>query len=358
MSKNNDKLLTPPRTPGPSRIGSFGRTIYRAASLGAMALRRYARYRRRGRRARSYTKTSNKSKRTRDNLTTAQFDFKTQYVKKKMPRGKKRSWIRTMKKNQAMQLKDLGTKTILFNDAIQRQVPASPTQVGQNYLCFCLYGFKGLDSNFIAQGYRDLFKIFKNEPQISKDGNGDPVQGKLVFKSAILDVTIKNTYESDLEVDVYFGYHYKDTPNDIDYLAEGLLTGSTALVNPVNTQIQLNDRGCTPFELTRQLGMMRWTITKKQKFNLPVGKSIFLQHRDAGNHVISYENIMDFPNAGNVQGKYGLKNLTYDVLVIFKPTPGHTPTTQDYGLDCGVTRKYSYTVIEENQDFGAYRPNP
>lgn len=296
----------------------------------------------------------NKFKRGSDNVTTGQFDYKTQYVKKKMPYRKKKRWIRQVKINRALDLKNQGLKTVLFNNTIQRGVPGT---VEQDVLSFCLYGVKGDSDNiFLNAGYRDLYRIFKNEPSITKQGNNEPKGGKIFFGSAILDVTLRNTGTVDVEVDVYYGYHYKNPSTANGNLAVGYVDDSAPVINPnfANQNITIKTRGATPFDLTEQTATQRFTIKKKQKFYLPVGKSVFIQHRDPKNRVLDWENLSEFPDNSTGSAQYAKAWTTYDCLVVFKRVVGTGEVP--YEVSAGVTRKYSYSVLSENSDKQAANP--
>lgn len=289
----------------------------------------------------------------RDNVTTGQFDYRTQYVKKKMPYRKKKRWVRQVKINRALDLKNQGLKTVVFNDSILRTTAGTQ---GQNLLNFCLYGVKGnADSPFVRAGYRDLYRIFKNEPSISKSTVGEPKGGKIFFGSAILDVTLRNTGGVDVEVDVYYGYHYKNPSGQVGDLVDGYLDDSAPLIAPGNTIMTITNRGVTPFDLTEQTANQRFTIRKKQKFYLPVGKSVFIQHRDAKNRIMDWENLAEYPENTTGYAQYAKPWTTYDVLVVFKKVVG-TGDADAYQLTAGVTRKYSYSILSQNTDAQALGP--
>lgn len=292
-------------------------------------------------------------KRSTDNVTTGQFDYRTQYVKKRMPYKKKRRWVRQVKINQALDLKSAGLKTVLYNSTITRNVAGN---IGQECINFCLYGIKGLDDTAtLRAGYRDVYRIFKNEPTIQKYVSGEPKGGKIHFQSAVLDVTLRNTGSIDVEVDVYFGYHYKNPSGQNGDLYSGYFDDSAPPIAAGNTNVTINSRGATPFDLTEQTAIQRFTVKKKQKFYLPVGKSVFIQHRDPKNRTVDWEAIQDFPENSTSFSIYAKPWMTYDCLVVYKKVVG-TAEGLGYEVSAGVTRKYSYSILSGNTDAQALNP--
>lgn len=306
--------------------------------------------RRRMRIRKSYRKFSNK--RT-PGAVGVQRDVVTQYRYKKMPRYKKKSWKKFSKKVNAVIGKGLGLQTVVFNDKMESVTAAN----GQQWVTALLYGNNGSEDKLSSVGNQDLWRIFNNEPGINKNPatNPDtPLSGKLHFQSACIDLTIRNmSADNEAEVDVYFGYFLK---SQVAYNTDAakktlrddfydIQTGTGVVIQTGNSLCTLDQRGVTPFECTNALSRTTFHITKKQKMDMQPGKSVFLQHRDSANHILEWSNISQF--------SYGLKGLTFGVLIVHKPTVS-TSTTLVSTLVVGVTRKYSYSVVEENIDKCAY----
>lgn len=289
------------------------------------------------------------NRRGRNTTVTQQYDVKTQYLKKTMPKYKKKQWKKFVNKVNAVGIKNAGLKTVIFNTKIQNNSPPG----GQNAFCIALYGINGTDSGQAA-GYGDVQKIFVNEPAIKSSGGTPNVaeNGVLNFGSAVLDLTLRNTGLVDAEVDIYYGYHWKDatlenprnganTRNLIEDFNNGSFNQSIAVGNPT---LDLSVRGCTPFELSTCISASGFKILRKQKILMTPGKSVFIQHRDPKNHRADYVNIN--------KGGYGKKRLTYEVLVVHKPSVDASDELVST-IVCGVTRKYSYTILDWNQDENA-----
>lgn len=281
--------------------------------------------------------------RSSNNAVTTQFDMKTQYVKKRMPKFKKRTWKKFSKKVMAVQIKNAGLKTVLFND---RLVNAT-TPGYQNHLWLGLYGISGTDDNATNLiGWRDVRRIFENDPDVFKSGtppNQDAVGGKLTFASAVLDVTIRNLGEIDAEVDVYFCTFRKDQDQGSPAFDNpaNFFGNQPLLVNTGNTAVSLVERGATIFDCSASISNTGVQVIRKQKFLLTGGKTIFLQHRDPRNYQIDAMNI--------IRTGFAKKAVTYGVCIVHKPSVSNSEDLVST-LAVGVTRKYSYTALEENAD--------
>ena len=279
--------------------------------------------------------------RTNYNVTTTQKDFSTQYKKKTMPRRKKRQWKKFIQKVKAVNREELGAKTVLFNEG----VTTTTTSVTQGSLAMHLYGVKGFGSINDGIGGGDLCRIFANEPSVQQGvGPLNPLIGKLLFRSAVLDVTLHNTGNVDLEVDIYYGYHRKDVIS-ASFVADDLK--GTSLELPINggvpnTTLDLGTRGVTVFDLPTGLSQSGFHVLKKQKMFLKSTQSSFLQYRDPRNHSLEWNRLK--------QCGYGGRKLTYTILVVYKTVTGVTDIGQ---LSFGATRKYCYCEDANTKDMSA-----
>lgn len=294
--------------------------------------------------------------RQHNSTVTRQKDFSSQYRFKRMPKRRRIRWKKFVKKVTAVELKNAAMKTVVFNDKI-----ANSSGVGkQAYISFALYGINGLDDDTgKCCGYRDIQKVFDNDPQIKQVAVGSPPayypkSGKLHFGSAVLDFTLRNIAEQEAEIDIYYGYHLKDTTNVNAVqvvkpsLVDEFINDDPNSIKSGNAMIRLEERGTTPFDCSSALSSSGFHVLKKQKILIEPGKSVFIQHRDANNHEMDYDSLIGLG--------YAKKKLTYEVLIVHKPTVS-TATDLTSTIVVGVTRKYSYTVLSgANQPQGAYDP--
>ena len=290
-------------------------------------------------------------------IVTRQSDHKGQYVRKRMPAYKKRPWKKFVKKITAVQLSNAATKTVVYND----KIVSDSTPGNQAFMSFCLYGINGADDDgTLACGYRDMLKLFDNEPDVKQEAVGAPAvfypsNGKIHFNTGVLDFTIRNlSSDVDAEVDVYYGYHYKDANitnifgQNTQTLAYSFLNVTTDPIKTGNTPIELTQRGTTPFDCSSVLSESGFKILKKQKLQISPSGSVFIQHRDSKNHILNQD---DLSNIG-----YAKKKLTYEVLIVHKPSITISDETVST-IGVGITRKYGYSVLApSNQAVSASNP--
>lgn len=317
---------------------------YKAASMAPIYRKRRGSYGGRMSKRRKPMGLSNfKAKRSNYNVTTTQKDFSTQYRKKSMPRRKKMAWKKFINKVKAATRKDLGLKTVVYNSTAVNSI--GPTQ--QAATALHLYGVRGADTQY-SQGAADLVRLFANDPSVQQGiGPSNPLIGKLLFGSATLDVTLHNTGASDLEVDIYYGYHTKDVIST-QFVVDDLFGSSLEL--PINggtpnTTLDIAQRGVTVFDLPTGLSQSGFHVVKKQKMFMKQTQTSFIQYRDARNHNVEWNRVK--------QCGYGGRKLTYTVLIVFKTVTG---VTENGELSFGVTRKYSYCEDANTKDMSALNP--
>lgn len=279
--------------------------------------------------SRSYTRTTKKQQNGLG--VTNQFDTKWIYRRKRMPAGKRRRWVRALKRNRAMLMTNVGTTSIVFNDTIS----SSFTGSNQSHACFHLYGNHGTGFS-TEKATNDLSTICSNDTRINENTE------KFIATSAVLDMTFTNTGVTKLEIDVYTMKHMKDSTNS--NFANDLNAAALATVPPGATEpaYTIGSRGVTYFQLP-MLGHMGIKIWTKKKYFLAPGEVFTYQIRDPKNRLISTEKVND-------SGAYTLKGLTTTVGFIVKSVPG-TVATDASSYSIGGTRTYAYKIIADNKDF-------
>lgn len=307
------------------------------------------------------TGTGSRNRTTSGRGITNEYDRKLIYKRRRMPRRRKKLWKKFVSRVHAASEKDLGSRTILRNERFDEAYSYTGASTGsQGLVNVALYPCRSAATKTYLD---DLNQIFINElasvPVIGSTG-------KLVFKSAILDMTVCNTSALDitdpqnpapasLEVDVYeigAGRRFDKNayiPANADLLnIFGEANIDTPPVSVGNQQIALSTRGATPWDLPSALSEYRIKIYKKTKFFLSAGQTFTYQMRDPKRHVIDLQRINSSNPTANLPG------LTRWLLLIFKPTPC-TRTDSDTNpdiirLSVGVTRKYLYKVVQQNED--------
>lgn len=288
-----------------------------------------------------------KKRRSSETGITTQFDRTTQYSKKSMPRYKKRRWRKFVNKVTAVLDKSLGTRTVLFNNTIAAQENAG----FQGIAACCLYGHEGVTDTPVVAGFRDVYRICNNDNDVMvKNTQVNP--SKIVFRSGVIDMTMRNSGSSAVEVDVY----------EINVLTDNTETGSavstlaqasidTGNIPGAAQGLGLQFRGTTLFDLPNAIAMDKWKIYKKRKYFLPVGSTATLQHRDPRNHYYNAANIQVLEN--NV-GSYGNRKMTTLFVFVAKEIVGQDAV--GVNLNVGVSRKYAYCVNQSSKALDSYNP--
>jgi hypothetical protein len=271
---------------------------------------------------------------------TTQFDRNTQYVKKSMPRYKKRKWISFVKKVNAVTTSKLGTRTVVFNDSIGVVIPNTAQQI----VSCSLYGFDGAIDSGTNCGSRDVLTIAVNEPTITKNGTPaiNPINGKITFKSAVLDMTISNNpaeTNGPLEVDVYEIFHRKFVKNNTLSGSFAEANANTETISGAGTGLDITNRGVTPFDLPTALSQDGLRIAKKTKYRIPVNGTVTYQIRDSRNILFNADSL-------NGQDGYAWPGKTRSILLVCKNTVGFNQAGNSVAV--GVTRKYSYVTESTN----------
>lgn len=303
-----------------ARYAGHARTAYK---LGTMAYRGYKR---------RYTGAKRSSARG----VTRQTDRSVQYVRKNMPKYKKRKWVAFSKKVQAVNAKDEGTKTAVLNSAYTGSSNAA-TQTANMYY---LYGSRN-NNSANELGGADLEYLFSNATQPG-------VSEKLKFKSAVLDLTFTNVGSIKLEVDVYqFRFYGQGKFASYSSAASEAVLDTPLLTNggvTLWTQPSLGARGVTPFDMPNLIRGMQATIVKKTKYFVDTFNEFTFQMRDAKQHVISEYHIREGAQS------MAVPKITHGVMIVVKSISGDTGETVQYTTR--VTRKYSWTDGTEQEASG------
>lgn len=293
---------------------------------------------------------------------TFEHDRQAIYKKRSMPYRKKRRWKAFTRKVAAVAEKEMGTRMVLFNKSLQFE---NSTNTLQGVFGLTLYGLQSTNSN--ETWYNDLNYM----GNLENDGNPTAIAGdrvadnaKMMFQSAVLDITLRNVSTSDgaldpectLETDVYELSMRKDaelggTPyGEIKSLMNGATTQGIYDQNATaqGFRISVDQRGCTPFETNKVMSQYGLKIWKKTKFFLRNGQTLTYQVRDPRRHVAYRNKIVQTLQGFNKPG------WTKIILIIYKSVPGLTIGTQagdtQEKIHVGITRKYMYKVEGLSED--------
>jgi len=271
---------------------------------------------------------------------TSQFDRTNVYRRRRMPRYKRRRWVRFLKKTRAALMKDVGTKTVLRNS----QLSSSWADDSQRMLTANIYGADGAAATASHCGNDDLVQIFGNDSDLSNQ------TAKALFGSSVLDITLTNlstviegTQNTGLEVDIYDIVYRKKQDATTFHNLVGVAQTNTGAINGSATQITLDKRGVTFFDFPN-LGQMGVKILRKKKYFLGAGECATYQLRDAKNRAFVRQNIDDSDE------NYIYPGSTRTIAIIVKGVPTNDATKVTKNLVVGVTRKYMYKVMDKNVD--------
>lgn len=292
------------------------------------------------------------------NYTTVQHDSRTQYVRKKMPKAKKKRWVKFSRKVRAVIHKNLGKGTLVRNSAGNGfNWKPSVDLVGffgpQTWGMATLLGSAGSTSiTGYTHGQDDLNELFKSE-------NQDLLKmSKVVISSAILDITLSARFAGantvPLEIDVYhvmcYGPGQRTTGGPCDLYTVMKDTYAMPNQNPDSFPRTTGlGRGETLFDIPGLLKTQQWKILKKTKMFVNAGSQITYQHRDSKDHVIRGETM--FLNAAT--NTMQLKGITQHIIFCAKPIIGYSWVENTPLFEFGVTRKYSYRILDLNQEVTA-----
>jgi len=310
------------------------------------------------RRGQSFTMNRRRRQTSGIGITT-QHDERRIYRKKSMPRRQKRRWKTFKNKVLAVSEKDLGSRMVVFN----KTYTFSNTNPA-NHAAGNLAIYPGASGNAYLN---DMVNIVSTEVGTWTAASGEVIDktSKYIFKSAVLDLTFRNSStftaastpapdsSAKMETDVYeiiVGHSGTDTSGVYTDLFAMLQAGFTDTLNigGAGTGLGLQVRGVTPFECCAGLSRFKIKILKKTKFMTPNGDTFTYQVRDPRRHV-GDQNFINL-NGVNIRG------WTRWVLFISKLVPGLTvgtgAGTYQESIDVGVTRKYFYKIegVSEDRD--------
>lgn len=320
-----------------------------------------------GKRMRYRTRSYTRQKRRRKSMKSGQgvtdhYDARLIYRKRSMRPRMKRRWKKFKNRVLAVAEKEMGSQTVVMNSS----QTVTNTTAGNQVVFDC-----GLYTSTSTASYlNDLDNIAAlNAGALTTPTTGLAVSAstKIIFKSAVLDMTIRNasTYQdagaqapssaARMEVDIY-----EITLKSVD--EEGVTY--TSLLNLFNqnairtqtiggggTALQLTSRGVTPWDLTYVLSNFGIKIWKKTKFQISNNDQITYQMRDPRRHVMNQREL------SSAEG-FAYRNLTKLVLIVGRLAPGLTVGningTYQERLVIGLSRKYFYKVENWSEDRTSY----
>lgn len=271
---------------------------------------------------------------------TSQYDRKTVYRRKQMPRRKKVRWVKFVKRVRSALLKEIGTKTVLRNS----QMTFTDLTNGQGMFSVTMYGKDGVDTSS-SVGNADLKDIIANDADLALPTD------RAKFASGILDLTFTNNSSNQdtvyqnttVELDVYEIIWTKkvdaNRATNVYYTA----AANTNAINGAGSSLSITDRGATPFEFP-DASALGAKIVKKTKYILSQGQVATYQMRIPKNYNFRRDFIDDSDD------NFAIPWVTRTLLFIVKGVPTGDATRVLKSVQIGATRKYSYKVVKGSSD--------
>lgn len=340
-----------PRGSRLSRVLRLGGRIGKAAYVST-------RLRFRGNGSRTQTTTRQRGGETAP--LTYDNDFKTDYRYRRMPRRRRRRWVRFVRKVNAVTLKkQQGLKKVLFYGI--KNLSTSTNQSGTtDMMMYTADGSALLDCADLGSIFRGHLgtAVFNDQNSFAAVGNG---QKKLQFESCQMECTVRNLGTAAAIMEVYYVRCRKqhaqtnidagNTPTGIYQLGflkqeqiEDLEEGTFIGTGPQgSTQI-----GTTPFQSPRFCETFK--ILRRKKYQIAPGNTISFLLKDPRNRTIE---------AGNVRSQLFMPFTTHGYLCQFYGVPG-VDSVPVHALPANLifsyTRKYQYYAPMTNRDQASTMP--
>lgn len=271
---------------------------------------------------------------------TSQYDRKMIYRKKRMPRGKKRQWVKFVRKVRSALMKEVGSNTIVRNS----QMTFTNLTDAQGFFTASLYGKDGTDTT-LSVGNRDLFDIFNNDSRLNLQA------AACKFSTAILDLTVTNNstitddsnQNASVELDVYEIFWSKKCDGTSPNQFYNVSAVNTDLINGAGTGLDLTVRGATPFEFP-DASARGAKIYKKTKFILSPGQVFTYQMKVLKNTNLRRDVVDDGDD------NFALEYRTRTLMMVVKGVPTGDATKVLKSVQLGITRKYLYKIVDVNTD--------
>lgn len=269
-------------------------------------------------------------------LTTEQRDSRVGYVKRRMPRRRRRSWKRFTRKVQHVMLQMGATQTFSQKFATLKSWAAN----AQNYWGFMLGGVSVSNNDELLKAFRLAYGSALTLADID--------DYKLFIKSLCLDIQFNNNTTNTAIVEIYHLLCRKPY-NTATALDQQYLDTFNEIPAQTGFSRSITDVGYTPFQ--NALFCSHWSITKKEQVQLGPGELSTMQIRIPSNKMFYGKTLETAPAC--------IKGFTRAVLFIVKGEPENasgtaqlsngeivwtTQTTVNYQIPPSSTRTQTATT--------------
>lgn len=257
-----------------SALAAVGGPV-RVARVAAQLARRY-------RRSRASARPTSNTGATSAPLT-GQFDYKTDYAKRRYGRGARRR-MRFKRRRRNRLLRTVKYSAIAPTHLVRRSLTQLNTDnTLSNAVGYGLYGINGT-SNDTFNSTDDVASIFREMDPVSWTNANNPLvtslNHRIWFMHGTLEVTVRNTGIYDALVEGYYIRGRRQvnaawgSPTDVysrGFNKQALATDPNT-GNPFEAQLDFSQVGVTPFQCAEFC--KSYNIYKRQKFRIPPGNEI------------------------------------------------------------------------------------
>lgn len=279
----------------------------------------------------------------RPQAVTQQHDVRNVYIKKRMPRARRRRWVSFKKKVQAVAASQTALQTAYIRE--QLAVPWNASQVG-----FCaqsIYSANGSAGTATVGCYNDLAQICTDRSDNLLGFSGS----KVTFQSCCMDTTIANTSSFPIVIECYeyiTRSEISDTPdagsgNSVEAAyTTGFAANTNASVAPL-PKVGPNTLGSTPFNNSAFTN--HFQILRKKRIQIGANEIFTMTMRDPKNHT--------FYRLSDITSKFNIRGVTRGWLFQFYGSPDGAGTgpanfTLAGSVKIFTQRAYNYYIINTN----------
>lgn len=314
--------------------------------------------------------TRGSSTATRAATLTQQHDIKSLYRRKRMPKRKKKKWVKFVQKVKQVEASGRGNQSFVANHSFtttwsngggaEGYRPQGVSEVNLYSVNADISGGRDKDiilnetSNYQTQKNSDGLEVIVNQADLLAN---EMKRIKVPMNHARIDITYTNTSDVVLEVDLYTITHkIKNPSNTTGYpslyeaqkayntdkgnAAQKLYySDGSSITAGVGTLLGLNSRGATPFNCPGLNIYAGCTVLNKTKVLISPGSSITRQYSDN-----RHKNI--YPHFNTFKTRYDRDTLTY--LALAKATGAGADEVSNT-LVTSYTKTYSWTQEGQKQ---------
>jgi len=271
---------------------------------------------------------------------TTQHDARKVYQRPKYNKAKAKQFRNFSRKIERVQLQKEGTTSVVYNTGFTEATLADE----QSQYGIVLYGGYGLNA-----GGRSFNHDIERLVSINRTaGVGiNTTNRKLYFRSAVLDVTARNSGTTAMELDFYEFYIKKSTESfiSLEQLIDAKVANNTEIFEQNAAAANAIARitlGATPFQYPAVMEYV--TILKKNKVFLPSGAITTYQIR------LPRSRWYDVNSSGtdSINDPFGIKGWTRGLWIVQKGVPTALVRAEGTALSWSITRTYCMKTVDED----------